>query len=201
VHRSFLLPTAALAGALVLGCHDATGPGRQQTTPPSSFGPSAAVERIEAGFFWPQRDDARTLGVLVGGSEAEWAAFCQGASGTAPLVWNELVVATPSGRLNLQDKGDAVPVTVYVYPGGDDPCLLVGAEVIAVGTMRLVATDNNITEEGPGAHSAGLHGTGVVTDPETGQQYRIQIVRRDVVLPNGEAKFELVSEVRLTPLH
>ena len=130
MHRSFLVTTAALGSALVLGCLDATGPGRQ-TTFPSSSDPSAAVERIDVGFFWPQRDDARTLGVLVGGSEADWAAFCQGASGAAPLVWNELVVTTSSGRLNLKDKGAAVPVTVYVYPGGDDPCLLVGAEVIS----------------------------------------------------------------------
>jgi hypothetical protein len=168
MRRSFLLPAAALTGALALGCAD-----QESTTAPADPPTlSLSVERSIQHFGFGGGDDQHV--VIFGATAENWAAFC--ATGAENFdAWTVLTVTRPDGSQKVGWQGTGLHVLVWNLPA--DIC---AESPDYTGTARLVLADNDLDLSGHGANGAGQTGTGTVTDAN-GQRYRLLWVNRSTV--------------------
>jgi hypothetical protein len=155
MRRSLLLSTAALAGALGLGCDDRPGINDPSTGAAPSFG--AEITRTEQPFIFDQANGE--ILALFGVSFEELPAFCAGAD--PQELADAMIVSHPTrdgGTVeHVLIKGTELSATVWVAdlgPGGDF-CDLQGVQPLAVGTVHVTLNDNDgqFFETGSGANA------------------------------------------------
>jgi hypothetical protein len=201
--RSFLLSTAALGGALALGCGDQPG----VTDPDPNAAPSfnAEISRFEQPlivFFGLGGPDP--IAAHLGVSLEDFPAFCDGAEPEA--VADAMIVTHPTSQggtsehvlITAKDL-NALVWQVDVGEPGVDICKL---QPLAVGTVHLTLNDNEgqFFETAPGGNAFFIRFVGTVTNPETGQRYHLEGAIQVVVLPDGTFTFPPVPFLSLTPI-
>lgn len=191
---SFLLPTAALAGAL--GCGDQRPP----TAPTADLpGPSLSVARVTGPFpfgVFGFSDGNRTL--IFGAPFEDLVAFCP-----APVPTNDpfqqTIVTRPDGSFHITARGEAVHVVVFEasIPGANCDALL-GAPHYA-GTVRVHYTDNDVFVSGNRANASQITVTGTVTD-ESGQEYHLTAFSHQVLAPVSGSVLNAKVKIQLKPI-
>jgi hypothetical protein len=196
MRRSPLLPTAALAAALTLGCADQQSPTGLVTDP---LAPSLRAERVPV--FSP---------VLLGGDPSNPLAIQAGyeAGFTAEDICpdtgehvdpNSLgqAIFTPSGGLHINVSARNVSLVLYEFGAGivGDICQLVGAPVLGTGSGKYSA---QVNVSGPGATVLHFTVQGII-DLVSGGQARVLATAQVTILPDGSVLFD-EERVRLTPL-
>ena len=93
----------------------------------------------------------------------------------------------------------AIVWPIDLGPGGD-LCDLLGVQPF-IGTVNFMWNDNEgeFFLDAPGANAFSFRLAGTVTDPETGQRYRVQASSHIVVLPDSTFK-ERERFIELTPI-
>ena len=162
MHRSFLLPTAALAAAVVLGCGDSPSPTAPTAKPVT---PSLSVERTSPFFAFGFGNEQYT--VLVASTLENWQIFCATGEENWDIVWEELIVTRPDGSEKHTLTGE--DLHILVWPAGVDICAE-SPDFSGTGDFR--ATDNDFNLDGPGGEASGHRLVGTVTD-EDGQLYHL----------------------------
>ena len=192
---SLLLPAAALAGALTLGCSDQPRP----TEPVDPFAPSFRAERfINFSNLFMGGDPSNPLALMVGfdpGTTPE--DVCDDPFGQGQNLIGQ-VIFLPQGGVQLRVSGKDINLVVLEF--GEGPvagqCDLVGAPMIATGTGK--ATFESLAPKPGAALVAHVTVQGVV-DLVSGGQARVFGTARVTILPDGTLLFD-VERVRLTPL-
>jgi hypothetical protein len=202
-----LVPTFALAGALVLGCTEQSTPTDPSTRPAPSLKAETIRDEIPFTIFLGSGNPDITA--LFGVPPDELSASCDGAESTE-LV-ERIAVTHPTspnfGGLLQHIRIREPELSAVVWPidlgEGGDLCDLVeqGVEPL-VGTVRLMVNDNEgeFFSDAPGANAFSIRLVGTVTDQETGQRYHIQGWIQIVVLPDGSEKFLPNPFLKLTPM-
>ena len=168
MRRSFLLPAAALTGALALGCAD-----QESTTAPADPPAiSLSVERSIQHFAFGGGDDQHL--VIFGATAENWATFCATEVENFD-AWTVFTVTRPDGSQKVGWQGTGLHVLVWDLPA--DICAE-GPDY--TGTARLVLADNDLDLSAHGANGSGQTGTATVTDAD-GQRYRLLWVNRSTV--------------------
>jgi hypothetical protein len=195
MRRSLLLSTAALAGALTLGCADQQSP----TAPTDPPAPSLRAERVPVlAPVFLGGDPSNPLAVQAG-YEAGLTAndICpDNGEHVDPRVQGQAIL-TPTGGFISHTSAHDVSLVVYQYGGGivGDICQLVGAPVLGTGsasyTFELVST-------GQGAFVGHLTLQGII-DLVSGGQARVDATARVTIVPDGTLLFD-EERVRVTPL-
>jgi hypothetical protein len=202
MRHSSLLPTAALASALLLGCSDQ--PGGTDPNPDATPSLKAEISRFETPLIISFASGDPDIAALVGVSLEHFPALCAGAEPEA--VAETMIVTHPSRQggtsAHVLTKGTEVPALVWpvdIGPGGDVCDLTVQP---FVGTVNVTINDNEgeFFETAPGANAFFIRFVGTVTDTETGQRYHLQGAIQIVVLPDGTFTFPPVPFLSLTPI-
>jgi hypothetical protein len=209
MRHSLLLPTTALAAALVLGCGEQPSPAEPASTPRPSLrtdqnpdGPGAVVIRgpAEGAFLIADPDPAPGLTVLAGNTFAELEQFC--ATGEVTLgPLEDLFVIRPDGSVHNILRGAKVPLLVWetAIPFIDPIAELCG-ELLGLphltGTGQFIARDNDVFVSGDRANAFGLSIHGQVTS-EAGERFRFKANFHAVILRSGEE--HITSDFRLDP--
>ena len=202
--RPFLLLLMPAAGALALACSDNAG-----VTDPTVVVPSlaAAVDQFDAP--WPEIfvDPETGLTLLAGATfdvQRLFDILCVGENFTEVADW--LAVTHPASggstvtHVRIEDQDQSV---IVWGAASEDICNeLVIPEVppLAVGTARLMFTDNDFAGTSEHADAFGQRIEGTVTNPTTGQRYHLEAAYHVVVLPDGSLGTLRDRFVRLTPL-
>jgi hypothetical protein len=194
MRRSFLLSTAALAGALALGCADQQHPMASADVAPTPSLVERTTEHFGLGF------DTEQYTVVTGATAENWEAFC--ATGAENWdAFNILTVTRPDGSQKQTWQANDVHVLIWNLPA--DVC---AESPDYTGTARLVNTDSDVDLSGHGADATGFTTRGTVTDG-SGQQYHFLLVARFTVAPDitldnfvfEEDFIQRVVKVQLTP--
>jgi hypothetical protein len=197
MRRSFLLSTAALAGALALGCADQQSPMAPAADPSSP----SVVERLPAFAALQMGGDpsnplALQAGYLPGVTAEDICADPSARVDTEAQKGQD--VFTPSGGLHEHVSGRDVHLVLYQFGGGPvtTQCQLVGAPVLGTGTGNFTWNVNVGGPGGPVVIHLTIHGT---IDLVGGGQARVLGTARVLILPDGTLFFD-EERVRLTPL-
>jgi len=192
MHRPLLLPTAALASTLALGCADHQSP----TAPADSPAPSLSVERGTVPFAFAFSDVGHTL--FIGLSiEDLTSLFCTGTEFDVDLL-NQLTVTRPDDSIKLLLRGKDVNVVVVEFVNCDNLI-----DLSLTGTARVLYTDSDAFVTGKRADASQIQVTGTVTDA-SGQQYHLTAVDVRVIAPGSTAEnpvdLNSVIKIKLTPI-
>jgi len=169
--RSVLLSTAAVAGALALGCADQQHPMAPAADPRGRALVDRTTEHFGLGF------DTEQYTVVTGATLENWEIYCA----TGVENWDAFTVLTvtrPDGSQKVTWQADDVHVLIWNLPANvctENPDY--------TGTARLVNTDSDVDLSGPGADATGFTTRGTVTDG-SGQQYHLLVVGRFTVAPD-----------------
>jgi hypothetical protein len=205
MRRSFLLGTAALAGALALGCGEPQSPTPTASSPPSPASPTfvrsgnssggAVISRGTLATAFLITDEARGLTTTIGLTFEDLALLCVGGE-TLPEI-AALFVEKPTGAVKLLLKDQALPVLVWQFVSDDVCGVLATNEPYAEGTARLRLTDNDVSDfpVGPGGNSSFLRAHGTVTVVETGEELHYQAIFHNT-FPRGATSFDDIRVVR-----
>jgi hypothetical protein len=195
MRHSFLLPTAALAGALALACADQHSP----TAPIDPLTPSLSAERVPV-----------LNPILLGGDPSNPLAVQAGwlAGFTAQDIcpdtgehWDPnaqaQLIFTPSGGVHLNASARDVSLVVYEFGEGivTEICQLVGAPVLGTGSAKYSA-EGVFTGRGTFIFHITLQG---VIDLVSGGQARVNATAQVTALPDGTLVLDR-ERVRLTSL-
>jgi hypothetical protein len=211
--RRLLLPTAALAGALVLGCGDQPVPSEPADSHRPSFrteqnpeGPGALVLRSSADIWLTISDPDPGLTALIGWTFAELEQVCAGGEPPFPSIEN-LIVIRPHGTEELPDlhqviTGTREPLLVWqaTIPF-IDPFAELCNELLPLphleGTGNFKRTDNDLATTGTRGNAAheGIHGQ--VTS-ESGDRFNFSGKFHIVILPNGDVR--VTFDLQLKPI-
>jgi hypothetical protein len=188
-----LVPMAALAGALVLGCAD------QQSPTDDSPAPSLRAERVEVvNAFQMGGDPSNPLALQVA-FDADVTAedICAGNFTGDQNQGFGHAIFTPSGGLLQHTSGRDVDLVLYQFGGGPvtDGCQLVGAPVLGTGTGKFTFPFE-VTPGGAVVAHVTVQG---IVDLVSGGQARVLGTARVTILPDGTLLFD-EERVRLTPL-
>jgi hypothetical protein len=212
MHRALLLPTAALAGALALGCADQPTPSEPAELSQPSFrteqnpeGPGALVLRGQQGAFLTFSDPDPGLTAIIGWTFAELEQFC--ATGEFPFRLEELIVLRPHGTEELPDQKDLLhgarlPLLVWeaTIPFIDPIAELCG-ELLPLphltGTGNITVTDNDRFTTGNRGNAGHQTIHGQVTS-ETGERFNFSSQFHAVLTKSG--KFDLTFDLQLKPI-
>lgn len=162
------------------------------TNGPTTPGQSGIIRFGETnGFFIV--DVARGL-MAFHGLDVTLAEFCEGERN--PDVWDWQLDLIPTGAapwlMTLPDHH------VWIYPASPPGCeFWASLPLIASGRTRLMRTDNDLFDAGPGANAFGYSATGVLEDAETGAPLRYLETWRVVTPPSGICCAELVASIKL----
>jgi hypothetical protein len=168
MYRSIMVPTAALAISLALGCAN-----QESTTAPADPPAlSLSVDRSVQHFAFGGGDDQHV--VIFGATAENWATFCATRAENFD-AWTVLTVTRPNGSQKVGWQGTGLHVLVWNLPA--DICT---ESPDYTGTARLVLADNDLDLSGHGANGSGQTATGTVTDAN-GQRYRLLWVNRTTV--------------------
>jgi hypothetical protein len=195
MRRSLLLPTAALMGALTLGCADQQSP-TAPTDPPT---PSLRAERVPV-----------LQPVFLGGDPSNPLAVQAGYE--AGLIADDICpdngehvdpnaagqgIFTPPGGFVFNVTARDVSLVVYEFGDGivTNICQLVGATVLGTGSGNY-SSEGALTGQGAIVFHVTLQG---VIDLVSGGQARVNATARVTILPDGTLLFD-EERVRLTPL-
>jgi hypothetical protein len=203
MRRSPLLPQAALAAGLMLGCTDQHAP----LVPDNSPVPSFRTERGTAEFGIPLGDERYTL--IVGHTFEDMVAICEGRIPNFQS-WDVLTAIRPEGREGFEESFkqrstiDNVVLTVFEFSPfvfGEE-CDLLGAPLYE-GIGQAFINDNDVAFTHRGANSFVMRVSGTVTDA-SGQEYRLVAHYHHVAGPgttfeNFDPK-NLRVDIRLTPI-
>jgi len=151
MRHSSLLPKAALASALLLGCSDQ--PGGTDPNPDATPPLMAEISRVETPLVIDYAVEEFTA--LVGVSLEHFPALCAGAEPEA--VAETMIVTHPSSHggtsAKVQTKGTEVPALVWTGTFGPDRnvCDLTGQQPF-VGSVKVTINDNegDFWETAPG---------------------------------------------------
>jgi hypothetical protein len=199
------ISTGVVAGALALGCGDRTGVTDPAPGTAPSFG--AAVDHFEAP--WPEIfvDPETGLTLLAGATfdlQQLFDILCVGQDFTEVADWLAVTHPTSGGSTvtHVRIKDQDQSVIVWGAASQDICNELVIPEVppLAVGTARMMFTDNDFAGTSSHTDSFGQRIEGTVTNPATGQRYHLQAAYRVVVLPDGTQKVPTHPFVQLTPI-
>lgn len=192
---SLLLPTAALAGALTLGCADQQSP----TAPSDPFAPSLRAERVPV--FSPVLlggDPSNPLAVQAG-YEAGLTAedICPDTGEHVDPNSQGQAIFTPPGGLTISVSARDVSLVVYQFGEGivTDICQLVEAPVLGTGPGRY---STQLVVSGPGATILHISVQGII-DLVSGGRARVLATAQVTIRPDGTLLFD-EERVRLTPL-
>ena len=201
MHRSLLLSTAALAGALGLGCGDHPG----VTDPDRDAAPSFAAEisRFETPLVITFGQEAPPIAAVVGVSLEDFPAVCAGAEPEA--VAQAMIVTHPTqqGGTSEVRLTRGTDISALVWPvdiGQVDVCDLAVQPFVGTVNVTIVDNEGNFFETAPGGNAFLIRFVGTVTDQETGQRYHLQGAIHIVVLPDGTFTFQPVPFLSLTPI-
>jgi hypothetical protein len=196
MRRALLLPTAALAGAMTLGCADQQSPSGLVTDP---LAPSLQAERVPV--FSPVLlggDPGNPLAVQAG-YEAGLSAqdICPDTGEQVDPNSRGQAIFTPPGGLHINVSARDVSLVVYDFGDGivTDICQLVGAPVLGTGVGKY-STQLNVS--GPGATVLHITVQGII-DLMSGGQARVLATAQVTILPDGTLLLD-EERVRLTPL-
>ena len=184
--RRSLIPAAALAGALVLGCADQPTPSEPVDAAQPAFrtaqnpeGPGALVIRSEFGATLTLSDPDPGLTALIGWTFAELQQFCAG--GEFPNRLTEIDVIRPHSTeeltdLHLRQHGTRVPLLVWetTIPFIDPLAELCGGLVFLphlTGTGNITRTDNDLFTTGTRGNAGHETIQGQVTS-EAGERFK-----------------------------
>ena len=194
--RSLLLPTAALAGALTLGCADQQSPTGLLTDP---LAPSLRAERVTV--FSPVLlggDPGNPLAVQAG-YEAGFTAedICPDTGEHVDPNAQGQGIFTPPGGVHVSVSARDINLVVYQFGEGvvTDVCQLVGAPVLGTGSGKY-STQVNVS--GPSATVLQITVQGII-DLVSGGQARVLATAQVTILPDGTLLIDK-ERVRLTPL-
>jgi hypothetical protein len=194
MRRSFLVvSTAALAGALALGCGDQPTPSEPGNTLPSS---AVFRTRFDEGFLVhtiPDRGLAFTIGLLTPIGDA-----CNGAPAEFDIKAFNQIVETSAGPLKLLDHVQGTFVVYdHVLLPEDDFCDLAAAPVIGSGPGTFTRNDNDILAVGPGNNTFGYRAKAIL-DLTGGGKAQLHVVLR--LHFDGVNIRTLIDEVELKPI-
>jgi hypothetical protein len=193
MNYSLLLPTAALASALALGCADQQSPTGPTAALPSLSLRAEHVVLPNAVYLGGFPDNPLVIGAGFGTGVTP-ADVCSNPDPS--LAEGEgKVTLTPTGGFLGHFSGRDVTIDVFEFGGGTDPCAIAGAPLIATGTGKFTY---NLIATGPAA--VVIHATvqGIV-DLVSGGQARVLGTARVVIQPDGTLLFD-EERVRLTPI-
>jgi hypothetical protein len=195
MRRSLLLPTAALAGALTLGCADQQAP----TAPSDPPTPSLRAERVLAlAPVFLGGDPSNPLAVQAGYETGLIADdICPDNGEHVDPRAQGQGIFTPVGGLIANVSAHDMSLVVYEFGGGivTDICQLVGATVLGTGSANY-SFELVFTGQGTFVIHITLQG---VIDLVSGGQARVNATARVTILPDGTLLFD-EERVRLTPL-
>jgi hypothetical protein len=201
MHRSLLLPAAAFAATLSLGCSDRQSPtSPADDLPAPAFGASVERSTTPLGFAF---DDGRHILFLGVTYEALVSIFCTGTPFVVDEV-NQLLVTRPDGSTKLQFKGEVNVVVVDLVAFDQSFCQNPAAVPTYTGTARLVLNDGDLDLSGHGADAAQMHLVGTVTG-QTGQRYHLVAINHSVIgaeftSPDDYTIRHAVQDIKLTPI-
>jgi hypothetical protein len=195
MHRSALLTTTVLAGAIGLGCGDQPRP----TEPVDPVAPSFRAERfINFSSIFMGGDPSNPLALMIGfdaGTTPE--DVCEDPFGHGNNLIGQ-VIFLPQGGVQLRVSGKDINLVVLAF--GEGPvtgqCDLVGAPIIATGTGKATFV---LLAPKPGAALVAHVTVQGVVDLVSGGQARVLGTARVTVLPDGTLLFD-EERVRLTTL-
>jgi hypothetical protein len=195
MRRSLLLSTAALAGALTLGCADQQSP----TAPGDPPTPSLRAERVLALAPVFLGGDPRNPLAVQAGYEAGLIAddICPDNGEHVDPRAQGQGIFTPVGGLIANVSAHDMSLVVYEFGGGivTDICQLVGATVLGTGSANY-SFELVFTGQGTFVIHITLQGA---IDLVSGGQARVNATARVTILPDGTLLFD-EERVRLTPL-
>jgi hypothetical protein len=211
MHRS-MVSTAALAGALALGCADQPAPSEPADASPPSFrteqnpeGPGALVIRFQFGATLTLSDPESGLTALIGWTLPELQQFCAG--GEFPNRLTEFDVIRPHSTeeltdLHLRSHGTRVPLLVWetTIPFIDPLAELCGELVFLphlTGTGNVTHTDNDLFTTGTRGNAGHEQIHGQVTS-EAGERFNFSERFHGVITKSG--KFEITADLQLKPI-
>ena len=186
MRHSLLRSTAALAGALALGCADQFKSSEPTDASPPSFrteqnpeGPGALVIRFQFGASLTLSDPESGLTALIGWTLPELQQFCAG--GEFPNRLTEFDVIRPHSTeeltdLHLRSHGTRVPLLVWetTIPFVDPVAELCGTLLPLphlTGTGNVTHTDNDLFTTGTRGNAGHEVIQGQVTS-ETGERFK-----------------------------
>jgi hypothetical protein len=192
--RRFLpIPSAALAGALILACGEQPAPSEPVTTPPLSFRadrsldrPGARVFRFNDLFFWVIVDAERGLTTVLGATPEEHLAACQ--SGLVPEEVSILAVLRPDSSQKVLVTDREMGVTVWPAASFDICGELMAVPFLAGGTARFRYVDNDAFGSRTRGNAYGVRAHGTVTSFATGEELDFLAKFQAVFFPSGETR-------------
>ena len=194
MRRSSLLPTAALASALLLACSDqpgGTGP-KPDATPTAPRSVERTIEHLGIGF-----GDDHYL-VILGGTAENWAAFC--ATGAENWdAWTVLTVTRPDGSAKKEFQGRDLHALIWNLPA--DVC---AESPDYTGMASFTGHDNDLDLSAQGANASGQNATGTVSDA-SGQDYDLLVafnftIKRIYTSADNYVLDQRVQILRLKPV-
>ena len=211
-HHAMRIAACTLVWGAAAACSDARGPaGPAPLPPPEAARPArggasggAVVDRNLAPYGHFGRDPETGLVIFVGPADpvAGAALKCPDPRVIAPIPPETRIqtITTPSGRVMRHGYNDAAPIAVWAYPAGPVTsfCQVVGAPLVATGTVRYDSQQSVPPGDGPGAFVAHFKANGVV-DLVAGGQARLQLNAMQVFGPDGTLVRE-ETRITLTPL-
>jgi hypothetical protein len=203
MRRSSLLTSAALAGALGLGCSeqaDVTAP--PHAAPTGSPTASADLARATVSRFTDfvgdfVVDEEQQLSAIIGRSYETVVSVCTTGQDN-PDTGLVQVVQRPDGSINVLVRAEDVNIVVWNTVLPPDNCgLFLSTTPFATGTGHYIQRLRVPTENG-GFNIFGRF-VGTVTSLETGQQYHFLWTGHIVVTPIGQVHFS-GGAIKLTPI-
>jgi hypothetical protein len=158
--------------------------------------PGAVVDKSGAFVVWFGGGPPTNLAVQVG-IENPVEDFCADPSSVTPSPQSAIVIFTPSGKVPTHTVSREAFAFVFEYSGGIvvDPCVLIGAPVVATGRVFFT---QSVIGGGPGAFVFQVTAHGIV-ELTAGGLARLHGSGRFVVRPDGTVVKDQ-EPVTLTPL-
>jgi hypothetical protein len=190
--RSLLMPTAVLASALSLGCHDQPTPSEPRTSGSPSFrtdnnpdGPGAFIFRGDGTFGFADIIPNTEFSYMFGPTLEEFAKQCAGEEFFAGPFTDQRVLRPDE---SIHDLFRAKDLPLAAWNNFTHPRDFCTVPLFALGTAQIISRDNDLTFSGHRSDAFGFIIHGTVTALESGQRYHVWQRLRATVLKTGEIR-------------